>query len=253
MALMANADRVLHQFPISHYCEKTRWHLEAKGLPYQVRNLLPGAHVVVNRRLVGGASMPVLVDRGRAIGDSTAIALHLEESYPGRALLPVDAALRARVLELEAYFDEGLGPAVRRWVYGQALATRGAVPRLFFAGYGQGARLVGRLIGSVLEGEIRRMYRIDAAGIAESSAQIDAAVERLEAATGGDPGRLLVGDSLTLADITAASLFGPLVGPPGSPWELAEVSPAFAARRDAVRARPAGQWVMERYARDRAR
>ena len=56
------AARVLHQFPISHYCEKTRWHLDWKGLTYTTRNLLPGVHLVVNRRLGGAGTVPLLVD-----------------------------------------------------------------------------------------------------------------------------------------------------------------------------------------------
>jgi hypothetical protein len=45
------ATRILHQFPISHYCEKTRWNLDAKQLEYRVKNQLPGPHANVR---VGG-------------------------------------------------------------------------------------------------------------------------------------------------------------------------------------------------------
>ena len=30
-------ERTLYQFSISHYCEKTRWNLDAKGLTYAVK------------------------------------------------------------------------------------------------------------------------------------------------------------------------------------------------------------------------
>jgi glutathione S-transferase len=246
------AARVLYQFPISHYCEKTRWHLDAKRLDYEVKDLFPGVHVVVNRRLVGRQTVPVLVDAGRAIGDSTAIALYLEERYGGPSLLPSLPEARARVLDLEGYFDKTLGPDVRRWIYGQALRTPGLVPALFFGGYGPRLQAIGRRLGFILSASIRRMYRIDDASIAQSSERIDRAATLLEETVGGDPGRYLVGDALTLADVTAASLLGPLVGPPGSPWaELDQPFPLFDARREEMRQRVAGRWVLERYARDR--
>ncbi|HEX7671563.1 MAG TPA: glutathione S-transferase family protein [Polyangiaceae bacterium] len=245
--------RVLHQFPISHFCEKTRWHLDAKGLAYEVKDLFPGFHAVVNRRLVGRPTVPLLMDGDRAIGDSTAIALYLEEKYPGPSLIPTDPGLRSRVLELEEYFDGTFGPEVRRWIYGQALLTSGLVPKLFFgSGYSPALKTVGRALGFVLSTTIRRMYRINAASVAKSSDRIAAAADRLEELVGGDPRRHLVGEAFTLADLTAASLLGPLVGPPQSPWaDLPDAPPAVVARREEMRSRVAGQWVMERYARDR--
>lgn len=248
---MSGARRTLHQFPISHYCEKTRWHLDAKGLSYRVRNLLPGAHAVINARLAGASSVPVLVEDGRAIGDSTDIAMHLEARYTNAPLLPKDAGFRAAVLEHEAYFDERMGPAVRRWLYGQAMATPGMVAELFFRGYGTLARASGWFIGGQLERTIRKHYRIDEAGIAEASTQIDEAVERLERLIEGHPGRHVVGNGLTLADVTAAALLAPLVGPAGSPWADLPPLGVVDARRDALRKRPAGQWVIARYAGDR--
>src|SRR5690348_13649193 len=93
LALMTEGSRVLHQFPISHYCEKTRWHLDLKGLSYGIKNLLPGAHAVINKRRVGMASVPVLIDGDRAIGDSSDIALYLEERYSQAPLVPKGASL----------------------------------------------------------------------------------------------------------------------------------------------------------------
>jgi len=244
--------RTLHQFPISHFCEKTRWHLDRKGLAYEVRNLIPGLHGFVNRRVAGRRTVPVLIDGSHAVGDSTEIALYLEDAYPDRPLLPGDPAERARALELEAFFDEGLGPAIRRYLYGEALRTPRLVRRIFFRDYDLGARLVGGFVGGVLEDQIRRMYRIDEAGITESWRRIEEAADRIEATVRGRPDRYLVGNELSLADLTAASLMAPLVGPPWSAWEqLEEPSDAVLANRGEMRARLAGKWVLRVYARDR--
>lgn len=249
---MSDGRRVLLQFPISHYCEKTRWHLDLKRIPYEVRNLLPGPHVFVNRRFGADRTLPVLVEGGKGICDSTAIALHVEERYAQAPLIPVSTAERARVLELEAYFDETFGPAVRRWAYGEAMKTPGMLHSLFFRGYGRLGRLLGYGITGILGREIRRMYRTDDPGIEQASRDIDAAVERLEKLIDGDPDRYLVGNGLTLADVTAAALLGPLVAAPESPWPAVEpLPPALHFRREALRARPAGKWVLNRYAKDR--
>ena len=54
---------------------------------------------------------------GRCIGDSTSIIAGLEERYPEPALYPADPGERRRALELEEFFDEELGPYIRRLVW----------------------------------------------------------------------------------------------------------------------------------------
>jgi glutathione S-transferase len=208
--------------------------------------------VLVNRRLGGKGTVPLLVDAGTPVSDSSSIALYLEERYPAHSLLPGSPEERASALELEDYFDRQLGPAVRRWIYGQALETPGLVPRLFFGGYGLAGQAFGAALGGIVAWRIRQMYRIDGTGVAKSAADIDEAATRIESLLHGDPSRHLVGGSLSLADITAAALMAPLVGPPGTAYdETPDLPSAVIERRGELRARVAGRWVMERYARDR--
>jgi hypothetical protein len=49
-----------------------------------------------------------------AIGDSTRIIEALERRWPDPPLYPAEAELRERALELDEYFDEELGPEIRR-------------------------------------------------------------------------------------------------------------------------------------------
>ncbi|MET0340114.1 MAG: glutathione S-transferase [Polyangiales bacterium] len=244
---------VLHQFPISHYCEKIRWVLEHKGLPYAVKNQVPGMHMLVNHRLVGRGSVPVLVDGGHAIGESSDIALYLDDQYPQHNLVPRASVERAEVLSLEAYFDEHAGPAVRRYVYGYVLRDVGLFRRVFGNGYGAASRAALALVSLPVSKQIRKMYKVSAAGNEEALVTIERVIERLEQLTGGDPDRYLVGDTLTLADVTAASLLGPLLAPPESPWAFDLPIPELTAQRDALRTRAAGRWVMRRYQSDRRR
>lgn len=247
------ATRILHQFPISHYCEKTRWNLDAKNLAYRVNNQLPGLHIRVNRKLSGRRTVPLLRDAGRACSDSTKIALYLEEAYPARPLLPRASSARERVLELERYFSDTFGPEVRRLCYGEALRHPHAVRKLFFARYPATIRGVGVwLMGSILERELRRLYGLHEDGIRTAHARVAEATDRLERELSHDAERYLAGDRLSLADISAAALLAPLIGPPGSPWEeLPDEQHTLLALRKQARERVAGRWVLWLYQRER--
>jgi glutathione S-transferase len=251
---MSDAECTHYQFPISHYSEKTRWNLDAKGLSFAVRNLVPGAHFFFARQMAGIRTVPVLVDRGVAVGDSVAIARYLERNYPRPALVPSGEG-RSRVLELEAYFDRP-GQAVRQWLYGQAMAVRrgGAVQAMFMA-YPLPARLFGKATARVIEGYLRRKYRTVPEAMEGARQTILDGLDRIERATNGDPSRYLVGGALTLADITAASLYAPLVAPAGTHWQeilhSGRMPQAVHDLRASLAGRPGWAWVVERYARDR--
>src|SRR3954451_2543004 len=104
---------VLWHLKVSHYNEKVRWALDHKRILHLRRAVTPGPHRAVARRLTGGSTFPVLVLDGRAIGDSSRIVAELERRCPRRPLYPDDPAERRRVLDLEEFFDEQLGPHSR--------------------------------------------------------------------------------------------------------------------------------------------
>lgn len=255
---MARSGRTLFQFPISHFCEKTRWNLDAKGLSYDVKNLMPGVHRRVTTRLTKGrGTVPVLMDHGVVLGDSTEIALHLEHAYPSSpALIPASEPERQRVLELEEYFDHMAGVHVRRWMYARLIDGGVDLGALVFGGYSAPRRWVGRMFSPVLASLIRRQYNLVPPKVEESRVKLLEGLDRLEREIQGDPSRYLVGESLSIADIAAASLFSPLVAPESSPYapRPGEVVPQeIAELRAAVLARPAGQWLLRRYQEDRRR
>src|ERR1700733_12787716 len=103
--------------PLSHYCEKARWVLDATGLPYREEGHPPVAHRRATRA-VGAKSVPVLVPGDKVIPDSSDIARHANElAVPARRLLPTDPAGRAQVLTIEDELDETLGIDARLLVY----------------------------------------------------------------------------------------------------------------------------------------
>lgn len=243
--------RILYQFPISHYCEKTRWHLTHKGLPFQEKNLLPGPHRLFTRRHAGLNTLPVLRDGKRFVGDSSRIALYLEEHYSQAPLVPEVGQGRRHVLELEDLFDR-TGVHVRRWFYGHLLDHPVAMEAML-APY-RLPRLFKRLLFPVTRESMRSLYRVNPHAAAQSEKKVLEGLDRVERLTGGDPRRYLHEDRLTLADITAAALLAPVLGPPGTPWAGIPENAMPRAMRDfvrEVRERPAGQWVLTRYARER--
>ena len=126
---------VLWQLQLSHYNEKVRWALDYKRIRHVRRSLVPGLHLIVAKRLTGTVdTTPVLTLDGRSIGDSTAIIAALEERWPQPPLYPADPLQRARALELEDFFDEQLGPHIRRAVYFVLLEEPDAVLPLFLDG-----------------------------------------------------------------------------------------------------------------------
>ncbi|HEX8702668.1 MAG TPA: glutathione S-transferase [Myxococcaceae bacterium] len=254
---MPSSERTLYQFPISHYCEKARWLLDAKGLAYNLVNLMPGAHRRVTKRLANGqGSVPVLVDGATALGDSTEIALYLERTYPTPPLLPPEGPERDRVLELEAYFDEAAGKHVRRWAYSHILDGGANLGAMMFGAYPAPQRWIGRAAVPLIKIALRRQYRITPPKVEESRVKMLEGLDRIEREIQGDPARYLVGSSLTIADITAASLYAPLIMAENSPYAPrpdSETPKGIAEMRQALLDRPAGKWLLRRYQQDRFR
>ncbi len=254
---MPSSERTLYQFPISHYCEKARWLLDAKGLAYTLVNLMPGAHQRVTKRLANGkGSVPVLVDGATALGDSTEIALYLERTYPTPPLLPPEGPERDRVLELEDYFDHAAGIHVRRWAYGHIIDGGANLGEMMFGAYPAPQRWLGRAAVPLIKFALKRQYRITPPKVEESRVKLLEGLDRLEREIQGDPARYLVGSSLTIADITAASLYSPLLMAENSPYPPrpdSETPKAIVEMRQALMARPAGQWLLRRYQHDRFR
>jgi len=243
--------RTLYQFPISHYCEKTRWHLDHKGLAYQVNDLFPGLHRLQSRRLAGIDTLPILRDGAEVVGDSSTIALYLEQHYPDAPLLPADAEQRTAVLELEEHFDR-MGVHVRRWLYGQIRDWR-TVMLAMLKPYRPLFGLRDAL-KPVLRNGVLRLYGVTPPRVEKSRLELLEGLKLIEQLTDNDPARYLVGERLSLADIAAAALYAPIFTPAGTPW--AEISGHDGETQgflDELHARPAGQWIMRRYAEDRAR
>ena len=242
----------LWQLEISHYNEKVRWALDHKRIPHRRRALLPGLHKIKAKQLTGDCgTTPVMTLGSRSIGDSTRIIAELEARWPHPPLYPADAGERRRALELEDYFDEELGPHIRRAVYHELLPHPELVIPLFTHNQRPAARALVRATFPALRVVMRRAFTITDEDARASRERTVAAVDRLESELG--PSGYLVGERFTVADLTAASLLYPVVRPPSFPYPSV-AGPPESAREflDELGARPGGRWVARIYERHRA-
>lgn len=229
-----------------------RWALDCKGVPYEGRTPLPGLHMPLALWLTRGRhyTLPVIeIDRER-IGDSTAIIAALEERHPEPGLYPGSPEQRRRALALEDWFDQELGPYVRRFVFHSLMndpdcfAEIGAqiAPRAF--------DLVGTAGRRGVQALIVRRYRAQDDAAAESAlVKILAGFDRLEAELG--TGDHLAGDAFSVADLTAAALLYPLVRPPEATMTIARMPEPVEALQAQLRTRRGYRWVEEMFSRHR--
>ncbi len=242
---------VLWHIELSHYNEKARWALDYKGIPHERRVPMPGLHGIRALTLTRGAQrrLPVLDLDGRHIGDSTAIIAALERHRPEPALYPADPADRARALALEDRYDEELGPTLRRFVWHHTLPDADATAAALFTTPSPRRERLLRATAPLSSRLVRADYDVNDESAARARAAIVAAMDRLEAEL--EPSGYQVGERFSVADLTAASLFTPVLAPPERPYAPAVVPPAVQELREELAARPGGAWVAEMYARHR--
>ena len=250
---MSDTLPTLWHLDVSHYSEKARWALAFKQVRHRRRAPVPGTHIPIALFLTRGTriTLPILQMDGSTIDDSTAIIAALEERYPEPPLYPADPEQRRRALELEDFFDEELGPHIRllafhelardpeRYAAVMERTAPGALAKVPAAAAAYGRVLTGLRFG---------VHDDQAAELAR--AKVLAALDRLEEELGS--GEYLVGDGFTVADLTAASLFNPLVLPDGGPLPNDVPRPkgmdSFSAP---LEERRGFEWVSEMYERHR--
>jgi glutathione S-transferase len=98
---------------------------------------------------------------------------------------------------------------------------------------------------------LRRRYTITERSAAQSLLKVRAAMRLIEDLLDGRD--RLVGHEFTVADLSAAALLAPLLGPPGFPYRDASVSfpPRLQEIASELHALPAGEWVLRTYERHR--
>jgi glutathione S-transferase len=249
---MSAAQPILWHIAVSHYSEKVRWALDYKGIEHERRLPPPGLHMPVVLWLTRGRSytLPAMDLGGRRLADSTAIIAALEERYPEPPLYPSEPVQRRRALALEDWFDEELAPYARRLVFHELGRDRERLER----SVAKATPALYEKLGPAAVGYARMFTKVRYGTHAEAGAErarqrIVAGFDRLEAELGDDG--YLVGGRFTVADLTAAALFYPVVMPPEAPRLLTDLPEPYERFRAQVRDRPGWRWVEEMFRRHR--
>ncbi|HTJ08241.1 MAG TPA: glutathione S-transferase family protein [Candidatus Binataceae bacterium] len=187
----------------SPFCVKVRDALRYKRVPFETINATSPMQV---RKLNPRGKLPVMIDDGTKLADSTEIIRHLETRHPEPRLYPQDPRTRAMALMIEDWADESLYWHVvyERWQVSEQFAKFAAVVfspvpaavrpmvRLLFARQTRG-QLRGQGLGRLGVGEQREKFR-------SAMDWLDSMVD----------GQFLCGSELSVADVAVAAQVGAL-------------------------------------------
>ena len=200
------AEIVLYQIPISHFCEKIRWALDYKRVPYRAISVNP----LTRRQLeaiCATKQVPVIQDGERVVCDSSEIVMYLDDTYPDPPLIPPKEPERGECLTLERIADEQLGPAVRRIAYATLFEDPALFAKFLLPKKGV-ARLWNPVRRRIMTLVLCRHFGITREGTEADRARLAGLLKDLQRHISGR--RYFVGDTMTIADIALASLLSPL-------------------------------------------
>jgi len=214
----------LWQIRFSMYPEKVRWALDYKGVPHIRRSLLPGPHVLTLMPRFGQKAMPILRHDGHVLKNSAAVLDYVERTWPDPPLYPGDQQERVRALEIQKWFDDEIGPALRRAAFFEWLPHTEYAARVFASGCPEWRQ---KLYVFAFPG-IRAVMRMDMQ-ISSDGAEIGRGLTRKAldfVATHSVKTGYLVGNRFSVADLTAATVLQATCLPPEYPVQASKPRPA---------------------------
>lgn len=240
------SDVVLHQFPYSHFNEKARWALTYKKVAHVRQSYLPGPHIPQIKKLTGQSQTPVLDWHGEIITGSAAIIDKLESEIAEHPLYPADYLMKQKALELQAYYDTEVGPANRTVLFSKMIDEASYMTGMFSTGKSLPTRLFYRATFPLAKGLIARGNGVTPENTARSRDITARAMDELARNT--EATGYLVGDTFTVADLSAAALFAPLANPTHPDMKRPEPVPdSIQSLLADYRDHPAIAWVNRQY------
>lgn len=243
-------DITLYSFSISHFSEKIRWALDASDIPYREIRWTPFLHIapalLKTRR---ATTVPIIEVNGVVVQDSTRILHWLERHRPPFELMPGERVQRDRAMEVEAMFDR-IGSHIIRYAYGTAFQQPDTVLRLWTVDANPWQERLMKTSFPLVAQMAKRAFNLSPEAVSRSEELIEDAVEWLEKQV-AESG-YLVGDRLTVADVTAAALLAPIACPDEHPiYSREDYRAGLEPLRHQWRDSRGLEWVRTIYARHR--
>ncbi len=189
------------------------------------------------------------------LSDSTDILVWADTHVaPGSRLYP-GGQLGAAASALEAWLDDGFGPAGRLWLYHETLPVVRELRPWALAGVPRWERLFFRAWSPLVGAVIRRYLGVDRDTSRAALELVDGVFDGIAARLSDGRGFLL-GDRFTAADLTFAALAAPVLLPEqyGSPLPAPAMMPSAVSREvDRLRNHPAGAFAERLYREERVR
>jgi glutathione S-transferase len=200
----------------------------------------------VAQKLAPESCLPIIVDDGTVVQDSTAIITFLDKNFPNHSLTPRDSNQAKEALEWEEYFDEEIGVTLRLWLYYHALPERDRALRFILDGAPWYGRPLFALIFPKVRSAMMERMNIHAESAKQSEERFLSALETLNNAL--KDRQFLVGDRFSRADLTACALLSPYCRPGESDDEASVVLPEqVCALRDRHETSRFFGWVLDIY------
>ncbi|MDY6897263.1 MAG: glutathione S-transferase family protein [Cyanobacteriota bacterium] len=234
---------------VSHYCEKVRWALDYLKLPYVEEPHMPPFHRLKTTKL-GGKTVPVLVTENDNFIDSTDILKYLDTIVADeKKLYSTNPEQRQKIKELEKLFDEQLAPEVRQWGYFHAMDNSKLIQNKWCQGVPFWEKRLFPLVFPLMRSITKKKYRINADSAAQAYKQINSIFVKVNSLL-ADGRNYLVGDKMSAADITFASLAAPILQPsqhPSSTSNSQQLPVQMLAEIKEIRETAAGDFALNLY------
>ncbi|WP_370979152.1 glutathione S-transferase family protein [Agaribacterium sp. ZY112] len=238
----------LYQMPVSHYCEKVRWALAYKRLPYRTKNLLPGLHARPVKKMTGQTAVPVLKDGCQILANSSDIISFLDDEYPRFSLTPDDSDLALQAKEWEAWADAEIAVNVRILAYYHLLDRPDLLKPMFCDRGPWYGRFYIDLTYEKVAAALRQGLQLNEQRVEKAKEALKLAIIKLKPYV--ESNSRLLGSDFSRADLAVAALLAPLFQPNKYDLMWPESMPVD-FQRDVAEFESVKAWVLDTYQRYR--